>query len=141
MTAQLTVKFFDTVITHDEVKQLLLRSQPGDFYWGGATRPPYLIDYCASRQSSTWSISGALSWNPQPVKAVLAVAPGVTVRLEGVQTFPEQVVTQQHLRQALFGVTLGTVFNFDTYWYRVVKRNIWVSAEDQAELAIVVEPT
>ncbi len=56
--ANLDVYFFNTPIANQEVKQLLLSSQPNDFFWGTEHRPPYLFDYRADGTKGTWSISG-----------------------------------------------------------------------------------
>jgi len=139
MYENLQVIYFDTEITNVEVKELLLSSQPGDLYWGAPKRPPYSFDFSATREQSVWRINSDLSWQVARASRKKLENAGVTVRLEGVEGYSD--VSEGHLKFSLFKSYAGMVFKLDDEWYRITKRNIWVSSDESAELEIHLENT
>lgn len=140
--ANLDVYFFNTPIANDEVKRLLLSSQPNDFFWGTEHRPPYLFDYRADGNKGTWSISGGFDWYTPPARRKRSIASsGVRVLLKNTDEPIAEPITVEHLRQALFVMPQGTIFKRDEQFFRILKRTITLNNADSAELEVTVENT
>ncbi|WP_286913378.1 MULTISPECIES: hypothetical protein [unclassified Pseudomonas] len=142
MCADLEVFFFDTPIIQPEVKKLLLSCQSGDLFHGVQHRPPYLFEYSAKGDKGIWAVKGAYDWYSQPPRRGRSIArPGVRVLLKHVNEPIGEIVTAEHMRQALHALPLGAIFKRDDEFLRVLKRTITLNNADSAELEVTVENT
>lgn len=139
MHQDLEVTFFGTLITHPDVKQLLLNCHLNDFFWGTGFRPPYFFEYTDNGKQGTWAIKGNCTCPKEALNPMCpADKPGVKVLLQVNNEHRPERVNEPQLRYALMQMPLGTTFRRGSYIVRVLKRDITVKSGCFAELQVTV---